>query len=110
MALTGALSAIWRCNSQLALAAVHGIVTTWLYCDEAGCEHRAKRAADIKKHKAMVHGIGTTWFYCDEAGCEHRAKVASSIKVHNERERHVALTVCSQRHMALTGALSAIWR
>ena len=60
-------------------AAEHGIGTTCYYCDEAGCEHRAKVASSIKRHKADAHGIGATWFYCDEAGCEHRAKVAGSI-------------------------------
>ena len=84
----------YRCSSsymKMHKAAKHGIDVVWFFCDQDGCDYKAKQASDLKKHKQNVHDIDVRWHHCDQDGCEYKAKLASHLKGHKQHVHDIGV-------------------
>ena len=82
-----------RIHMKVHKAAKHGIDVqdinvTWHYCDQDGCDYKAKQAGNLKQHKADVHDIDATWHHCDQDDCDFKAKIAANLKRHKLRKHN----------------------
>ena len=62
---------------------MHDIDVLWWFCDNEGCEHRAKKNSHISTHKAHVHNVGIQWKQCPD--CDFKAKTNGYINKHIKR-------------------------
>ena len=70
----------------------------WHVCDQSGCSYKAKKASNLKTHKAFVHGIGVVWHVCDQSGCSYKAKRAGDLIKHKASIHDIGVVwhVCDQ--------------
>ena len=68
------------------------IGVVWYPCNVEGCNFRAKRARETKRHRAAKHNIDVVWLSCEYDNCSYKAKDRSNLRRHRSSVHNIGIT------------------